>query len=402
MSTETCLPEEQTQQPATPPLAVPAPAAGLALKSELVGAAATFAVPVCMTLAAQAALVNNQSLNVILAVIDDDAPLPPQPTTTTTALLASSKDQEGSGGSQPGEEQRGQEEERDPRQARRRRPRGGKKHGRHGKASQAEATAAAAARPVTYQDVERLLEHGTAAAQERGKREERVQQACGILRGNRQLAGQYAAALRGRLDRLMQSRAGVQLLAELVAALPFGRGVRADGDAALLLQELVDALPRQAMQPLGRLVYGAFLRRCANETGPSCQLSRALAERLARHVLPLALCQYGSSVLLEALELASMKGCLEGAVCKSIEDVCSTPQGCRFLDRLLALGSQEVAMALLESQGCLRSLRFDREGCGLLRRAADFGASHRAQLAETLRRSGLEVPESVKVAACWK
>jgi len=401
MSTETCLPEEQ-MQPATPSLVVPAPAAGLALKSELVGAAATFAVPVCMTLAAQAALVNNQSLNVILAVIDDDAPPPPLPATTTA--LASSKDQEGSGGSQLGEEQREQEEERDPRQARRRRPRGGKRHGRHGKASQAEAAAAAAAaRPVTYQDVEPLLEHGRAQAQERGKPDERVHQACGLLRGNRQLAEQYAAALRGRLDRLMQSRAGVQLLAELVAALPFGRGVRADGDAALLLQELVDALPRQAMQPLGRLVYGAFLRRCANETGPSCQLSRALAERLARHVLPLALCQYGSSVLLEALELASMKGCLEAAVCKSIEEVCSTPQGCRFLDRLLALGSQEVAMALLESPGCLRSLRLDREGCGLLRRAADFGASHRAQLAETLRRSGLEdVPESVKVAACWK
>ena len=370
--------------------------AHLPLMSQMM--APTPAVPVCMTLLIQAAMQNGQTISVIMAVIDDVVETPETPQTPSHGIPAAFVQQDAPARYVERNEDRDAEHHVSGRAAppeARRGHRGGKGH-RRKDFNQRDLVASARSAPCAAHVAPRCV---TLVFTEAGAQSARV-----TLRAQTNLAVEYATAVKGRLGQLLNSSAGAKFLAELVGVLPFGRGVRPESDVGILFQELVEALPRLAMQPLGRLAYVALLARCNQEPGPSCQLSRCLADRLAQLVLPLGLCPYGQKVLQEAMQLSCMKPRLEEALARRVNEISSSSQGCDFLSRLLAAGCQEVAMALLESDSTLRSLSFDKQGTELLLEAANFGPSHRAQLAATMGRAGgaLDLPEALKKAACWK
>ena len=216
----------------------------------------------------------------------------------------------------------------------------------------------------------------------------------------------YLDRLRGHMALLVQSPWGAKVVVALLEAAPYGRASSLRGSASLFMQELVDSLPRAAMQASGRAVFLALILKCELEQGRPSATTRALRNRLERSVRPLAQCPHGSEVLLAALRAPALKDALIAALASGVSEVCVTPHGCRLLSTLLDSGSIVVASALLGSEECFHSLAWDEEWCVLLTRAAAFGPAPRARLVEQLRRIPPERAarccRAVRVAACWR
>lgn len=237
--------------------------------------------------------------------------------------------------------------------------------------------------------------------------EEGSKEACRKMAANPDLANEFAFFVKSRLGFLMRSRPGSRFLCELLARLPYGRSVAPESEAALVVTELIESLPRAAMQATGKSVYAVLLEKIRKEGPIPSKTTRAFSERLSKNVSPLVQCRYGAQVLLEAFEVDCMGKLLETAVAAIVEDVCKTPPGCEFLTKLLeSPRSLDVAMALLESRECFQSLSWDSDWSKLLVRASEFGSSHRTQLADRVRRATPEERQrcthEVKLAACWK
>lgn len=332
----------------------------LPLRSQLqAGFACGF--PMCMPVQLHAALLNGQQINALVAVLDDAPPQEPR----TPKLAAEPKTE-----------------------ARAAREPGGRRH-RRGRRSGAAAPPALA-----------LLETA-ALCTEAGCRE-----ACRAL-ADADAALAYAAAAGSRLGSLMQSGHGARFLAALVQRLPYGRKATADGAADRLFAELTEALPRAAMHAAGKAVYAAVLAQVEAEEAPASRTTRKLLERLCQHLAVLLQCGQGSQVLTQACRLGVAKKSLEPAVVGRVGEICRTPQGCDFL--LFCLEdwrSADVAMAVLESPECFKSLAGDAKWSRILVLAGGFGRAHRAQLAEHVRRAPLEEQErcspEVKAAALWR
>jgi hypothetical protein len=236
--------------------------------------------------------------------------------------------------------------------------------------------------------------------------EKGIQSALQVIKQQPSAASEYCRLVQGRLGPLVAKGTGARMVAAMLERIPYGRNAPVHSDASGMVQELVDALPRLAMQPTGGLVYGILLKKSSTEDLPPSKTTRGLAARLAKNALLLSQCQYGQKVLLDALKVDPVRTIVEPSVIHSLPDVVGSPHGCRFLVSFLELGGAAVAMAVLESVECVRSLAGDEEWCCILIKAASYGKGHRAQLADTLRHvfqdGWSRCSASVKHAACWK
>ena len=325
----------------------------------------TLGFPMCLPMQIHAALQNGQSISVIMAVLDDTAAEDPEEKPPSEKLPWRQSGRGSRRAPKP------QEDKWTPKN--------------QGKVS------------LSLQDVDA----------KRLCTEEGSKEACRKLAANPDLASEYAFFVKSRLGLLMRSRPGSRFLCELFARLPYGRSVAPESDAVLVVMELIESLPRAAMQATGKSVYAVLLDKVRKEGPIPSKTTRAFAERLSKNVSPLVQCRYGTQILLEAFELDCMGKLLETTVAAIVEDVCKTPPGCEFLTKLLeSPRSVDVAMALLESRECFQSLSWDSDWSKLLVRASEFGSSHRTQLADRVRHATPEERQKctheVKLAACWK
>ncbi len=217
----------------------------------------------------------------------------------------------------------------------------------------------------------------------------------------------YAAAVGCRLGSLMSNGHGARFVAALAQRLPYGRKANSDGAADRFFAELTEALPRAAMNTAGRCVYQALLAQVEAEEAPPSRTTRKLLERLCQHLVVLLQCSQAAQVLMQACRVGAMRKPLELAVTGCVGELCHTPQGCAFLVFCLEdWKSADVAMGVLESPECFKSLADDAKWSRILTTAGDFSRAHRAQLAERVRRAPLEEQErcspEVKAAALWR
>lgn len=246
-----------------------------------------------------------------------------------------------------------------------------------------------------------VLLEAAALCTEAGSRE-----ACRAL-GDADVARAYAAATGCRLGALMSNGHGARFVAALVQRLPYGRKASSDSAPDRFFAELAEALPRAAMHAAGKGAYQAVLVQIEAEEAPPSRTTRKFLDCFSQHLLVLLQCSQASQVLTQACRLNVMKKPLELVVVGRIGEICSTPQGCHFL--LFCLEdwrSADVAMSVLESPECFKSLAGDAKWSRILVLAGDFGRAHRAQLAERVRRASLEEQErccpEVKAAALWR
>ena len=220
-------------------------------------------------------------------------------------------------------------------------------------------------------------------------------------------ASAYAAAVASRLGSLMADGHGARFIAALAQSLPYGRKASCNGAADRFFVELMEALPRAAMSATGRSVYQALLAQIEAEEAPPSRSTWRFVECLCQHVAVLLQCRQAAQLLMQACRLGVVKKPLELAVTGCTAKLCSTPQSCAFL--LFCVEdwrSADVAMAVLESRECFKSLAGDAKWSRILVLASDFGRTHRTQLAEQVRRAPLEEQErclpEVKAAALWR
>ena len=231
-------------------------------------------------------------------------------------------------------------------------------------------------------------------------------EACRAL-GDAAATRAYAAAVGCRLGSLMSNGHGARFITALVQRLPYGRKASSDGAVDRFFLELTEALPRAAMNAVGRGVYQALLVQIEAEEAPPSRTTRKFMERLCQHLVVLLQCSQAAQVLMQACRLGVMKKPLELSITGSVGEICRTPQGCLFLIYCLEdWRSADVAMGVLESPECFKSLAGDAKWSRILVLASDFGRTHRVQLAERVRRASLEEQEccspEVKAAALWR
>ena len=237
--------------------------------------------------------------------------------------------------------------------------------------------------------------------------EDGSKEACRKMAVDAHVAEEYASFVKGKLGTLMQTRHGSRFVCAMIERLPYGRRAAFESDPDVIFSEVIDALPRAAMQATGKNIYLSLLSKAENEGTLPSKTTRTLVERLARYLSVMVQCSQASQVLTEAFKVPSIRKVLEAVVVDLVGDVCKTPPGCQFLLHILEhLRSEEVAMAILESTECFQSLSWDADWSKILVRAGNFGRLHRAQLAERVRRASLEehqkCTQEVKLAALWK
>lgn len=237
--------------------------------------------------------------------------------------------------------------------------------------------------------------------------EDGSKEACRKMAVDAHAAQVYASFVKGKLGTLMQTRHGSRFVCSMIERLPYGRRAAFESDPDVIFTEVIDALPRAAMQATGKNIYLSLLTKAEQEGALPSKTTRTLVERLAKYLSVMVQCSQASQVLTEAFQVPSIRKVLEAVVVDLVGDVCKTPPGCQFLMHILEhLRSEEVAMAILESTECFQSLSWDADWSKLLVRAGNFGRLHRAQLAERVRRASLEehqkCTQEVKLAALWK
>jgi len=231
--------------------------------------------------------------------------------------------------------------------------------------------------------------------------------ACRKMAASAHVAEEYASFIKGKLGSLMQTRHGSRFVCSMIERLPYGRNAALESDPDAIFTEIIEALPRAAMQTAGKNIYLSLLARAEGEGTLPSKTTRTLAERLSRYLSVMVQCSQASQVLLEAFKVPSIRKVLEAVVVDLVGDICKTPPGCHFLLHVIEnLQSAEVAMAILESRECFQSLSWDADWSKVLVRAGDFGCLHRVQLAEKVRRASPEerqrCTQEVKLAALWK
>lgn len=237
--------------------------------------------------------------------------------------------------------------------------------------------------------------------------EDGSKEACRKMAVDAHVAEEYAGLVKGKLGTLMQTRHGSRFVCSMIQRLPYGRSAAFKSDPDTIFTEVIDALPRAAMQATGKGIYLSLLTKAENEGALPSKTTRTLVERLSRYLSVMVQCSQASQVLMGAFKVASIRKVLEAVVVDLVGDICKTPSGCHFLLHILEnLQSEEVAMAVLESSECFQSLSWDADWSKLLVRAGNFGRLHRAQLAERVRHASLEEHQrcthEVKLAALWK
>ena len=237
--------------------------------------------------------------------------------------------------------------------------------------------------------------------------EEGSRVACRVMAANEHLAAEYAYFIKGRLGMLMQNHFGSRVLCAMIERLPYGRRASSESEATRIVAEVIEALPRAAMQATGKNVYISLLAKARQEGALPSKTTRTLAERLSRDICPMVHCSQASQVLQGAFQVDYLRKSLELAVVEKVGDICTTPQGCRFLAYLLEhRQSEEVAMAILESRECFQSLSWDTAWSRILVQAGEFSPLHRSQLADMVRHASLDecqrCTHKVKLAALWR
>jgi len=232
-------------------------------------------------------------------------------------------------------------------------------------------------------------------------------EACRQMSVSENMVYEYAHCVRGNLGMLSQTRHGSRFICAMIGRLPYGRQAAFESDADRIFAEVIDSLPRAAMQATGKSVFLALLTKADQEGVLPSKTTRTLVERLSQYLAVMVQCSHASQVLVEAFKVKSVRKVLEASVVDLVGDICKTPPGCSFLLYALEdLRSEEVAMAIVESRECFRSLSWDTVWCKILVLAGGFGHLHRSQLSERVRRASLEEQQrctrEVKLAALWK
>ena len=216
----------------------------------------------------------------------------------------------------------------------------------------------------------------------------------------------YSSNLRQRLGEYMSNAFSCSVLLLLLKKVPYGRKAQRGSVHEQLLVELIEGLPRSCTNPLGREVYLELLARASEEGDLPSQTSKLLLDKLCQHLGVFIDSSHAAVVLKKALCLQSFQGALLTSLQGLLGSVCRSNEGCDFLSFVIRkYSAQQLAMALLESQGCFKLLWRNAKWSSLLVQASSFGNLHQKELAERFRASTPEeqmrIPLSVKRAALW-
>jgi hypothetical protein len=216
----------------------------------------------------------------------------------------------------------------------------------------------------------------------------------------------YSSNLKQRLGEYMSNAFSCSVLLLLLKKVPYGRKARRGSVHEQLLVELIEGLPRSCSNPLGREVYLELLARASEEGDLPSQTSKLLLDKLCQHLGVLIDSSHAAIVLKKALSLQSFQGALLTSLQGLLGSVCRSNEGCEFVSFVLRkYSTHQLAMTLLESQGCFKLLWKNAKWNSLLVQASSFGNLHQKELAERFRASTpeeqMKIPLSVKRAALW-
>lgn len=211
------------------------------------------------------------------------------------------------------------------------------------------------------------------------------------------------------LGKCLVNAHAAEVLTRVVREAPYGRAAARGSCFEKVFEGLIYALPRSAMNPLGKEVYLSMLLRVEAEAELLSQMSKMLRNKLVADFCVLISSPQSALVLKRAMSVASFKHMLLDALEKDIVSiVCRGGDvGCDFVSGLLRKeDSLKVAMALLESQACFQRLSRDSKWSSLLVQASSLGHVHRREMANRLRGCSAEefmrLPVHIKKAGLWE
>ena len=211
------------------------------------------------------------------------------------------------------------------------------------------------------------------------------------------------------LGKCLVNAHAAEVLTRVVREAPYGRAAPRGSCFEKVFEGLIYALPRSAMNPLGKEVYLSMLLRVEAEAELLSQMSKMLRNKLVADFCVLISSPQSALVLKRAMSVASFKHMLLDALEKDIVSiVCQGGDvGCDFVSGLLRKeDSLKVAMALLESQACFQRLSRDSKWSSLLVQASSLGHVHRREMANRLRGCSAEefmrLPLHIKKAGLWE
>lgn len=211
------------------------------------------------------------------------------------------------------------------------------------------------------------------------------------------------------LGKCLVNAHAAEVLTRVVREAPYGRAAARGSCFEKVFEGLIYALPRSAMNPLGKEVYLSMLLRAEAEAELLSQMSKKLRSKLVADFCVLISSPQSALVLKRAISVASFKHMLLDALEKDIVSiVCRGGDvGCDFVSGLLRKeDSLKVAMTLLESQACFQRLSRDSKWSSLLVQASSLGHVHRREMANRLRGCSAEefmrLPVHIKKAGLWE